>query len=62
MRKETYPLRHDSAIGDAEPSDAMYGDWTKEKLRRMDAKFRQRVERSIAAGDERMSAPKSDRT
>ena len=44
-------LRHDSETGDAD--DAQHGDWTRERLIKMDARFRQRLAQAIERGKER---------
>jgi hypothetical protein len=45
------PLRHNSHVGDPQPSDGEE-NWSREKLLRMDWQFCERVGRAIAAGDE----------
>ena len=39
--------------GDAEPADQQCGDYSREKLLRMDARFIARMRRAIAKGHER---------
>jgi hypothetical protein len=45
-------LRHLSRTGDSQPDDRQHRDWTRERLERMDARFRTAVERAIANGEE----------
>jgi hypothetical protein len=37
---------------DAEPADHQHGDWTRERLLKMDARFVERMQRAIAKGRE----------
>jgi hypothetical protein len=53
------PLRHESFVGDPEPGDGQAGDWSREHLIEMDRQFRQRIERSIASGEEHAPAKPS---
>jgi hypothetical protein len=50
-------LRHESTTGDSEPADRQHGDWTRERLERMDEKFR--VGRAIKSGEERQPMHRS---
>jgi hypothetical protein len=52
-------LRHESTTGDSEPADRQHGDWSRERLERMDEKFRAAVERAIANGEEQPSMHRS---
>jgi hypothetical protein len=47
------PLRHNSTTGEPQHDDAQHGEWTRQKLIRMDAEFRQRVERALRRGTEK---------
>jgi hypothetical protein len=46
------PLRHNSHVGDAEPSDGQYGEWPRKTLVEMDRQFRERVEHAFRHGAE----------
>jgi hypothetical protein len=41
----------------SEPGDELQGDYTRERLLQMDARFRERLERAIAHGKERPPVP-----
>jgi len=46
-------LRHNTRIGDAEPGDERNGDYSRERLLRMDARFCAAMARALARGLER---------
>jgi hypothetical protein len=46
-------LRHNTTIGDSEPDDRQYGDWSRERLIRMDQMFCAAMTRALARGLER---------
>jgi hypothetical protein len=53
-------LRHESQTGDPTAADAQAGDWSRERLIRMDAEFRKRLERALRCGaetDQRRTLP-----
>jgi hypothetical protein len=50
MRK--IELRHDSATGEPTAADGLQGEWTRERLIRMDEKFRERLARALRHGEE----------
>ncbi len=41
------------ATGEPAPDDGQEGGWTRQQLRKMDQKFRQRVERAFGTGPKR---------
>jgi len=43
-------LRHESFVGDFEPGDGRDGDWSRERLIRMDEKFRERLAQALRRG------------
>jgi hypothetical protein len=52
LRDDDQRPRHGSTIDDAEPADAQYGDWPRERLVEMDQRFRERLERALRRGTE----------
>jgi hypothetical protein len=62
-KRDELPASGRSKIATGEPAhtDGQEGGWSRERLVEMDRAFCRRVERSIAAGDERIRAPKSDK-
>jgi hypothetical protein len=62
-RKPGVPPTGGSKIANAEPrrDDGQHGEWTRKRLIKMDERFRERVERALRHGDERIAAPEPDR-
>jgi hypothetical protein len=50
------PLRHNSHVGDFEPGDGQAGDWSRERLIRMDRECRRRLECALRRGLESRTA------
>ena len=46
-------VRHNSKLAETQPDDRLYGDWTRAKLEKMNARFIAAVERAFRRGRER---------
>jgi hypothetical protein len=45
-------VRHNSKLAETQPDDRLYGDWTRAKLEKMNARFIAAVERAFRRGRE----------
>jgi hypothetical protein len=52
LRDDDQRPRHGSTIDDAEPADAQYGGWPRERLVAMDRQFCERLEHALKCGAE----------